>query len=856
MAIAKTNPVVPSESSSPAAEKLQRIKSLSFSGLRALSPSEAQKLMGVDEGAVFNKSQILQQAERIRTSLKELAYFNSNVKVDFRGLQTPSVDIAIQVMEGERTKITSIQIQSPNADLNTSLQKIADRKIEEPYSLANLTQLKKELRAYLTDHQYFRADIPEPTAVGKFNDTEVDLTFKVEHPQFYILEVEGQSDGVTYSMIHDNIGFDDFRSTSPQLAQEIGQKTRNYLYTLGYARAEVTASEVDGFSAFQKKIHLDIVQSKKVTISKLEFTGRLSESPEFYNRFIIDQGGSSLGSRIYVKEDFEKALKNLVVDRRNNGYFRAKVISSRTAYNEDHDAVTIFVNLDEGPLTVVQRIDLTGVEKIDEEQIFAQLKIQTQEPLRLNVLEKGLDAIKELYRKNGFLEMKIANEEGVGENLVTYNEDNTLANLKIKIVEGPRIIVDSILVQGNTLTNEYVIYKELEFKKGDVLTPAKIEETKARLQRLGIFSAIEIRTLEENTDKSLRTVLVVVNDRNPGLRNFGLGATTERRFTMRGFGGLAYRNIGGMGRVASARVDVNYLTDIPFLERKLVLSYLEPYLFDTRLKGRLTFTEATFVSDFNALSAVDLFQTNVALEQEVTSHIRASWDLINYSKYHTYSAVQDSTYVETNIDIGATGPNIELDYRDHPFNPTRGSLTRASSELGLPELASSDPIRYLKYTVSYAQFWNPVGRLVWANNVRGGYLQNYSNGGYVPYDKKGFILGGAQTIRGFTNSEAFPNSSDLKSTSYQLTTEASMYLVKSELRFPLRGNVGGAIFYDGGNVWIRNYDFHFSYRHSAGFAARYNTPVGPISAEIGWKLNEIGSRGESPFAFNLAIGTF
>ena len=236
--------------------------------------------------------------------------------------------------------------------------------------------------------------------------------------------------------------------------------------------------------------------------------------------------------------------------------------------------------------------------------------------------------------------------------------------------------------------------------------------------------------------------------------------------------------------------------------------------------------------------------------------MRATWDLISYAKYHTYSAVQAS-FAETNQDIGATGPTLEFDFRDHPFNPTRGNYTRMSTELGLPELDSSPNIRYTRTTALFTQFVNPIGRIVWANNITGGFLQNLMNGGYVPYDKKGFILGGPSTLRGFTNSEAFPNSKDFGgNTSYHLQTQAFYYLFKSEIRFPIKGNFGGAIFYEGGQVQLGDFYLPFGYRDAVGLAIRYNTPVGPISGEIGWKRQINVHRNENPFALNLSIGTF
>lgn len=155
--------------------------------------------------------------------------------------------------------------------------------------------------------------------------------------------------------------------------------------------------------------------------------------------------------------------------------------------------------------------------------------------------------------------------------------------------------------------------------------------------------------------------------------------------------------------------------------------------------------------------------------------------------------------------------------------------------------------------------------MIWANSLRGGYLKNLRELGSVPYDKKGFILGGESTIRGFSPAEGFPHKDhfptgyDAATDRYSLTTDATMYLFKSEVRFPIYKNFGGAFFYDGGAVFIRGVDFEAPYRDAIGIAARYNTPVGPVSLEYGWKIKPrctLTKGCESPSVFHFSIGTF
>jgi outer membrane translocation and assembly module TamA len=66
-------------------------------------------------------------------------------------------------------------------------------------------------------------------------------------------------------------------------------------------------------------------------------------------------------------------------------------------------------------------------------------------------------------------------------------------------------------------------------------------------------------------------------------------------------------------------------------------------------------------------------------------------------------------------------------------------------------------------------------------------------------------------------------------------------IINSEGRFPipLKKDLGGVVFYDGGNVYsnISAHQFISNYTNSIGFGIRYNTRVGPIRFDVGHNLN-------------------
>ena len=69
------------------------------------------------------------------------------------------------------------------------------------------------------------------------------------------------------------------------------------------------------------------------------------------------------------------------------------------------------------------------------------------------------------------------------------------------------------------------------------------------------------------------------------------------------------------------------------------------------------------------------------------------------------------------------------------------------------------------------------------------------------------------------------------------------------------------LFLDGGNVWTNPWDFNFNdLRYDVGPGIRYNTPIGPIRADLGYQLNPIpglqvnGEPETRRFRFHFSIG--
>lgn len=848
-------------------ERSTRINQLTFEGMRAISESEAKTLFGVNLQDVLNQDALIAGAEKLRQQYNQIGYRNASIDIEMPSEEPGNVQIHVKVKEGVQTLVGSIQFTSPNTELNKAIGNRLSRQRGDALTDAELADIHKRIRDFLSTQGYIRTEILGPEINFNADESRAQLTYKLSKVDSYLIEYLGNQD-ISASTLNTALDLGNFYSASPSIGSELAIKVKNLYLARGFARVEVQSEELDGRRPFRRKIILNIDEGPKIKIARFEFSGNISRDSNYYKRILKRQSSDLIQREYYNKEDLDQGFRGLLIELQNEGHLLAKINSTRTQYNKERNQVSVYVNLDEGPLTKIESIHFIGNNSLPAEELLGVIALKPDEALRLGNLEKAIQNLRSHYQEKGYIEMTLLNDK---DDLVIYNDDNTLARLNFKIYEGPMVTVASIVLDGNTFTKDHVLLKVIDLQPKDTVTPSKLDEAKAKLQRTGYFNTVEVRTLEEKTSTANRTLVIKVAERDPGLFTMGLGATSDQGLTLRGYAGIAYNNILGTGRGVSIRTDGNYnVTKFKYAEYKVAMGYLEPYLLDTKFRGRVNLSWSSLITDYEIWKVSDVRQTTYSIERDFTSHVTGIWDVWSLATVKDRGINPEIPLPTTVQDIATMGPTLELDYRDNPFVPTQGNFTTISAEYSSPEIGSTktDPtrltkeIKFARATGAFTQYARlPFLRnnyMVWANSVRGGYLENLSETGGVPYDKKGFYLGGSSTIRGFDgSSEYFPTKTQLgigQTDTYYLTTAATMYMVKSEIRFPLFGNVGGGLFYDGGAVLIKDLQLDDSYRDAIGIGFHYITPVGPLNIEFAWKLDK--KEHESPYQMHLSIGSF
>lgn len=830
-----------------------------FENLSELSESEAVSTMGLNLTSLMDEDNLKNGVDKLAAFYREMGYRSAEVRYNVESESTLVKTIVFTINKKQRTRLKAITLEGIE---NPQLLKSISNSLKRKYRNDSLTQetlgkIATELRRHLSTNGYYFAPVPSPQIQFAADELSAKVVYKLQLNQRYYIEIKNTRNFTHDFLEEEVLKINTLYTKDGNLGSELSEQLKNFYVTEGYPHATVLFYE----TKINDRIHLylNVDEGPLTKISEFKVIGQFSRSESYYEDRFFELSSAKVQDKIYIKEDIEAAAKNLLIFLQNDGYVNAKL--SRVFTNTDREEPRkglVILQLEEGEQVRVSEVLFNGVQPGNLDAVKSAVGITQGQNLSLIQLEAALLNLKTCYQQQGYLEYKLKNED---EGLTTYSENNSLVRLAFDIHEGPKVTAQSIEIEGNTRTKDKLIFLELDFKPGDVINPEKIEESIQRLQRTGYFNSVEISTLEKDTDIAARTVVVKVVERDPGLRLLGVGVTDENGGTLHGYAGVAYRNFWGRGVGVSFRSEANYnFATIKFLEHKHTLGFVWPYIFETRARFRTSATRSTAIADVRINKVTEANSAIFSIEQDFTSHLTG---IFSYSvnTFFDHGIDPDDEikygYASESLVIGSIGPAVELDHRDNIFNPTKGNFSRVAFEYAPNGIGNNNVDDFYRVTAETTHYF-PLTKsgLVFAQSVRGGYLKNLEDGREgIPFDKRGFSLGGRTTIRGFESGEIFPSTDDIGA-SYRLGTSTNFKLIKSEFRFPLshKYDLSAGIFYDGGQVEIDGLNLTDKWRDAVGFGLRYNTPVGPLNLEYAQKLDKKAA--ESSGAFHLSVGVF
>ena len=341
------------------------------------------------------------------------------------------------------------------------------------------------------------------------------------------------------------------------------------------------------------------------------------------------------------------------------------------------------------------------------------------------------------------------------------NKDELTMSLTFQIAEAPRVYVERIDVNGNTLTQDKVIRREFRLSEGDAFNSLQVKRTTARINSLGYFQ--EKFEVEQKPGSSPDRIALEANieEKPTGQLQLSAGFSSIENFILQA--SIQQSNFRGRGQTVGASVSYSRYS------KSAQLSFSEPYVFDRNISAGID----VYRRDYNNFGFGNSGERRTTFQQTTTGfQLRAGLPLTEYVSFiasytlnidnvtldpNQYFADFDGDGISTCEPLlsnrslcdalgrrtsSILGGTLVYDTLDSRLRPSRGSLVSYNVEFA----GLGGSVKYAKFRANAAKYF-PVGKgFIFSLHGEGGIIESWGNDDVRLTDR--FFLGEPQ-IRGF-----------------------------------------------------------------------------------------------------------
>ncbi len=429
----------------------------------------------------------------------------------------------------------------------------------------------------------------------------------------------------------------------------------------------------------------------------------------------------------------------------HHGYadFRIKSTTAQLAPNRKSFYLTFVI--DEGPRYRISSVRVvSSIKHLSASSLRGLVHIYKGDWFDGDALRSAVKAISDAVQNRGFAFAQV--EPDIAED----HKNDTIA-LTFRVIEGPRVYINSVNIFGNTRTDDAVIRRQITLAPGDPFNQNAVDQSKQNLENLGFFKpqSVSIKPTPASQPDEVN-LGVRVAEQSTG--QFSLGGGYSTGLGALANAGLSQNNFLGTGINASISALVAQRGT------QYNLGVTNPYFY-----GR------------NLLAGVDLFRTDtynyssyVFSESAVGADIRLGWRYNRHiSQTFTYTISSRTIYnvasgvsfyilnEEGKTSLSQVGQSLTFDYLNNIINPSKGSAFTFNTDFaGLGGTAKF--VRVGIHASHYIPLKHYLGNKDWVLEFRGhvGYL--FDLFGYKTTLADRYFLGG-DSLLGFQDGGVGPH---------------------------------------------------------------------------------------------------
>ena len=639
-----------------------------------------------------------------------------------------------------------------------------------------------------------------------------------------------------------------------QLINENAEKIRLKYQDAGYYDV-VVVPVINELRGGDRSVVFYIEEGAKVKIADIILTGNkaipskeIKDPLKTQEHWFFSFLGRSGALRTDELRDDLETIKNLYY---NKGYIQVQVdepviAPKQYTFRECYfwgpektfarkSELVIHINIKEGEQFRVGSVTFKGNQIISTEDLEKETKLKKGDIFSRDVLRQDVNKIIDHY--DG-LARPFANVVP----LFNIDQDKKTVAVTIDIQEGGEVRIGRIDISGNSKTRDKVIRREMRLAEGDLYSKKGLKRSYERLNNLNFFETVEI-VPERRQQESIMDLDVKVKEKLTGTLSVGGGYSSVDKLV--GMAEITQGNLGGRGQLLKLKLQWGQAGT----RNLYVLSFMEPYLFDKPIWGKIDLYNQTQMYDgYNLTTNGFGLSAGKSFGEYVSTSLRYSLDnslVTNITATAPFTLQQQLGNYGDRITTSALTWSIARDTRDFYLDPKTGSKNSVFVEYAGGPLGG-DP-NFIKTVGDSAWYFPLFWDTVFMARGRYGFVDSLIDKP-VPLGER-FYVGGPATVRGFrfgADGPIDPQSNVLGGTKEMI--------YNLEYSFPIvpAARLKGVVFYDIGRAFDTNETVKFSeLRQSFGWGFWWLSPIGPLKFEWGYIVKKRPEDQASQFDFSI-----